>query len=570
MKRIKMVLLKLWFLFTIAFINTVDAQPPTYELYVTNQQLISTNTYQFDVFLLSTGTTPLELSSLQFGLGIDSSIANGGTLSFSFVAGSSQLNSLQAPVSFQMASVNQVQLINGIYYRFMNQAARSGPGAGSGTLISDIKTGCTSPGTRVGTYRLVNTVDFRNGSSLKHVFSVNAGSGRTNTIITAYVAGLNTTISGTNMGYQSTGTCDQNLILNPCSLTAQIDTFPIICYGGTDGSANITINGSGTISSGTYTLDGGPSLAFSTNPFTLSGLTSGSHSIVASVSNCSTPVTTFNINAPSGPINTQLTASACDNYILPWGTLVTSSGNYTNLYTSSNGCDSTVSYTVTIKNKTYRDTTAIACNSFTWYGNTYSASGVYTYLIAVPNSQQCDSILRLNLTVNPFPDTLQTTGASICGAGNATLSAALPAGVNCSWYDASTGGNLLSTSASYTTSISASSSFYAEAINTSTGCKSATRSVANVIITTGCNTVSNQTEISIYPNPTQNVFHIPSSLSNIVPVQVIIIDALGRRVKNFIIELNGDTVFGNDLLPGFYFIEITGTNINFRTKLLKF
>jgi hypothetical protein len=166
---------------------TAWSQTPTYEMYVTNQSQIDSKTYQFDVYLLRTGSTSLELASIQFGLGVDTMIVNGGTLSFSLVSGSSQLVSSQVPVAFSVGAVSQVNTVNGVVYRYLNQAARSGPGAGSGTVISNVKTGCSSPGTRIGTYRLTNTVDFRQASSCKHIFNTGVAAGRTNTLVNAYI-----------------------------------------------------------------------------------------------------------------------------------------------------------------------------------------------------------------------------------------------------------------------------------------------------------------------------------------------------------------------------------------------
>ena len=134
-----LVKLLLMFVWTVLGLRGL-AQTPTYEMYVTNQSQIDSKTYQFDVYLLRTGSTALELSGIQFGLGIDTSIINGGTLSFSMVTGSSQLVSASVPTSFSVGATTQT--VNSVVYRYLNQAARSGPGAGSGTVISAVKTSC--------------------------------------------------------------------------------------------------------------------------------------------------------------------------------------------------------------------------------------------------------------------------------------------------------------------------------------------------------------------------------------------------------------------------------------------
>lgn len=81
-------------------------------------------------------------------------------------------------------------------------------------------------------------------------------------------------------------------------------------------------------------------------------------------------------------------------------------------------------------------------------------------------------------TVNTIPTTpTGAVGASVCVNNTATLSATPPAGCTIDWYDTPTNGSLLASGAnSYTTpSLSATKIYYAEARNTTTGCKSASR-----------------------------------------------------------------------------------------------
>lgn len=90
----------------------------------------------------------------------------------------------------------------------------------------------------------------------------------------------------------------------------------------------------------------------------------------------------------------------CDSYV--WdGTTYTESGVYTNEYTSVNGCDSTVTMNVTIKNSTAETVTVAVCDSYTWAdgdGETYTESGNYTW--TTTNEAGCDSVVTLALTVN--------------------------------------------------------------------------------------------------------------------------------------------------------------------------
>jgi gliding motility-associated-like protein len=92
-------------------------------------------------------------------------------------------------------------------------------------------------------------------------------------------------------------------------------------------------------------------------------------------------------------------ASACETFTW-YGNTYAASGDYSQLLQSQNGCDSTVILHLTIHQATFGDSTAISCGAFTWYGNNYPNSGTYTHLLQ--NMHGCDSLVSLNLTVNEF------------------------------------------------------------------------------------------------------------------------------------------------------------------------
>ena len=92
------------------------------------------------------------------------------------------------------------------------------------------------------------------------------------------------------------------------------------------------------------------------------------------------------------------TVAACDSFT--WnGIKYFASGNYTKFFPGGGftGCDSTDNLHLTIKNSTGSDTTASACNSFTWNGVTYYNTGDKKYILT--NAAGCDSIRTLHLTI---------------------------------------------------------------------------------------------------------------------------------------------------------------------------
>ena len=99
------------------------------------------------------------------------------------------------------------------------------------------------------------------------------------------------------------------------------------------------------------------------------------------------------------PKTTTLVATACDSYT--WaGTTYTTSGNYSNTTIASNGCDSIVTLQLTINHATASTVNVTACESYTWMnGQTYTASTTQPTMTLV-NANGCDSVITLNLTVN--------------------------------------------------------------------------------------------------------------------------------------------------------------------------
>ena len=91
------------------------------------------------------------------------------------------------------------------------------------------------------------------------------------------------------------------------------------------------------------------------------------------------------------------TAVACDQFSW-YGTDYTASATPTYVLTNSAGCDSTVTLALTINYSNTGDTAAVACDQFTWYGTDYTASATPTHVLT--NAAGCDSTVTLSLTVN--------------------------------------------------------------------------------------------------------------------------------------------------------------------------
>ncbi len=112
------------------------------------------------------------------------------------------------------------------------------------------------------------------------------------------------------------------------------------------------------------------------------------------------------------PTSSDTTATACDSFTW-YGNTYTASGDQTRIIPNASNCDSIITLHLTIQN-TKSDTVAIACNSFTWYGNTYTTSGDPSRILK--NAAGCDSTITLHLTINN--STSGDTTATACNSFN--------------------------------------------------------------------------------------------------------------------------------------------------------
>ncbi len=104
--------------------------------------------------------------------------------------------------------------------------------------------------------------------------------------------------------------------------------------------------------------------------------------------------------------STKYTVDECDSYT--WengdGLTYTASGVYTYDYNTTDGCPSTDTLDLTIRNNSNQTINKVVCDSYTWSaadggdGETYTANGTYTYDYTAANG--CPSTNTLNLTVN--------------------------------------------------------------------------------------------------------------------------------------------------------------------------
>ncbi|MFM8512808.1 MAG: hypothetical protein ACKOBI_03565, partial [Bacteroidota bacterium] len=108
-----------------------------------------------------------------------------------------------------------------------------------------------------------------------------------------------------------------------------------------------------------------------------------------------------------------VSAGICQGQSYVFGTqTLTVAGNYTRTIPAANGCDSVITLTLTVRPNSTASLSATICQgqSYVFGTQTLTAAGNYTRTIPAVNG--CDSVITLNLTVNP--NSSSTISVSVC------------------------------------------------------------------------------------------------------------------------------------------------------------
>jgi gliding motility-associated-like protein len=156
-----------------------------------------------------------------------------------------------------------------------------------------------------------------------------------------------------------------------------------------------------------FSLNGGN---FQSDPF-FEGISPGNYEIITRYpGSCSPDTTSINLEAQFNTTAT-IETNACDSFIIATGEIWFDSGTYQDTISNSMGCDSIISYDITILNSSESfQVEEVNCADYEWNGMTLDSSGVYEFLTT--NSVGCDSLARLDLTIVREVDT--SFSASSC------------------------------------------------------------------------------------------------------------------------------------------------------------
>ena len=135
------------------------------------------------------------------------------------------------------------------------------------------------------------------------------------------------------------------------------------------------------------------------------------------VNGCDSVVTlTLTVNTVE---STNLTAAICEGSVYTEnGFNVSEAGTYTQTLQTVNGCDSIVTLNLTINPVANTTLSAAICDGTTYTENGFNVSEAGTYMQNLQTIDGCDSIVTLNLTINPVANT--TLSAAICDGSTYT------------------------------------------------------------------------------------------------------------------------------------------------------
>ena len=378
---------------------------------------------------------------------------------------------------------------------------------------------------------------------------------------------LNLVVNSGNSSIDNIVACDSYTWIDGVTYTESTNTpiYTIPSTGGCDSvvTLNLTINHSTTgtaivTACGSYTWIDGITYTQSTNTPTYT---------LTAANGCDSVVTlNLTINQPTTGSDVQV---VCDSFTWIDGVTYTESTNTpTYILTAVNGCDSVVTLNLTINHSIAVTDTVVACGSYTWIdGNTYTQS-TNTPIYTFTSISGCDSVVTLNLTINPnttgidtqvscdsytwidgvtYTESTNTPTYTLTAANGCDSVVTLNLTINLSVHDTIVDtaiNEYIWNGATYTES----GVYMYEGVTTA-GCDSIV-TLMLTIQTIGIEGVDILESLTFYPNPTTGI--ITFNRTDIIKVEVL--DAVGRLVMA--VE-NKHIINLSKLTKGYYTLRIT-------------
>jgi PKD repeat protein len=371
-------------------------------------------------------------------------------------------------------------------------------------------------------------VTFQNQSIDGDIYNWNFGDGQTSTLKDPVHT------------YYNPGSYPVTLTIND---TLTNGTSIVYYYVNVDAYARTTLN---VATCGSYLSPGGTQL------WTTSGVYSDTVPNPPACDSIYTVNLTIYTEYPVGLLQHHDTICYGDSFTFPDGSVmhnITSSMQYNSILQTVNFCDSIITSSLVVNDTSGSTVQAVACGSYTLNGQVYTTTG--NYFQHLTNTNGCDSTIYLKLTVYQYPDPNLGVDTILCYDQGQTL-LTLDAGPAhyFLWSDGSTAQTLLVDTIKFPPHIQ--HQIWVKATN---GVCDATDTIG--VLFDNCSGIleyPGMPQLVIFPNPTEAVIYIIGDLRGGF---IQLYNLTGKLLKEIYPDQDQMSVDVSDFVPGTYLLKFS-------------
>jgi len=279
---------------------------------------------------------------------------------------------------------------------------------------------------------------------------------------------------------------------------------------------------------------------------------------------CDSTVVTELVHLPS--YNLQINSSICDGDSLLIGSIwQTSPGLYVNPYQSVHGCDSIILTVLTVNPNYNINQTASFCTGDTlmFNGTNITQAGIYVFPETSVNG--CDSTITLTVSETFAPVFTAEPDTLVCSNdGVTTLLYTTNPSLSYIWHNGTVAATLtiddsMLPDGPYT--------FWATGTNSS-GCSATDSVYVQVETCFGIADGANAQPLKVFPNPTTNYFDVEQP-NRVLASQITVYTITGKQVLNAQLINQKERISTSDWPAGVYFVIVRSESDTYHARLIK-